>query len=141
MQYTLQGIVKFILDKIKSTNNGVMFFLQGDLGVGKTYLVREVAKYLKIKDKITSPTFLILKDYQIPGDSRLLVHVDFYRFLDSFDQSVLDQIGFFDYAGNDVVFIEWPEIVQSHLPEDLVKQAVKIKITKDEWGNRIYQVE
>jgi len=70
--------------------------LQGELGVGKTTLTQLIAKNLKIKEKITSPTFNILQKYQIKGNY-YLNHFDFFRLnpndkLDFFQELTIDNL-------------------------------------------------
>ncbi len=88
---------------------GDVVTLTGDLGAGKTTLVSGVAKSLKIKDTIQSPTFNILKCYfdgKIP-----LYHIDAYRL-----EEVNKDIGLEEYIeGNGVAFIEWPIFIKELL--------------------------
>jgi tRNA threonylcarbamoyladenosine biosynthesis protein TsaE len=90
--------------------------LSGDLGSGKTAFVRGLAKCLGIKKNITSPTFVIEKNYQ--GKNRNLIHIDAYRLSSLSD---LEAIGF-NEAINDkknLVVIEWPEKVFSQIPNNM----------------------
>lgn len=88
---------------------GDVVTLTGDLGAGKTTLVSGVAKSLKIKDTIQSPTFNILKCYfdgKIP-----LYHIDAYRL-----EEVNKDIGLEEYIeGNGLAFIEWPIFIKELL--------------------------
>ena len=91
--------------------------LIGDLGSGKTVFVKGVAKALKIKRNITSPTFVIEKIY--PTDQgKNLVHIDAYRL--SLRQD-LESIGYDELTTDSInlIFIEWPERVFSRLPENM----------------------
>jgi len=90
--------------------------LSGDLGSGKTAFVKGFAKYLGVERNITSPTFVIQKIYQ--GDSCKLVHIDAYRLSSRQD---LEAIGFEELISDEknVVAIEWPEQVFSHLPANM----------------------
>ncbi len=140
---TLDLTLKQILREIRNTKDSgsLIVFLNGDLGVGKTHFVKRLAEHLKIKETITSPTFLILKTYEIPNLEKLLVHIDFYRFKDNPSPAVLEDIAFFDYIDKDIIFIEWGEIVKPFLPEDLLKNSINIDIKKDEYGNRVYEIK
>lgn len=97
---------------------GDIVTLTGDLGAGKTTFVSGVAKALKIKEEIISPTFNILKCYfsaKIP-----LYHIDAYR-LDKHNKD----IGLEEYIeGNGIAFIEWP----NHIKELLSVKHLEIKI-------------
>lgn len=107
---------------------GTTFCLTGDLGAGKTTLVRGIAKALNIKSVVQSPTFNIMKVY-FDGD-RPLIHIDAYRLAD------LDtDIGLDEYIGYEtgITVIEWPEFIKDLIPEN----AVEVNIThiKDDERN------
>ncbi len=90
---------------------GEIIALTGDLGAGKTVLVKGIALGLGIADVITSPTFVLVKSYagRLP-----LHHMDFYR-LDS--PRDLDTIGFDDYLeSGGVLAIEWAEKFPDRIP-------------------------
>jgi tRNA threonylcarbamoyladenosine biosynthesis protein TsaE len=87
--------------------------LFGELGAGKTALVKGIARGLGIMQDVTSPTFTLIHEY---GGGRLpLFHVDLYR-LDSVGQALA--IGIDDYLnGSGVTVIEWAEKIEPLLPE------------------------
>ena len=99
---------------------GSTFCLTGDLGAGKTTLVRGVAKALNIKSVVQSPTFNIMKVY-FDGD-RPLIHIDAYRLAD-----IDTDIGLDEYIGYETGYtvIEWPEFIQKLIPLD----AIEVNIT------------
>lgn len=103
-----------------NTKSGSTFLLTGDLGAGKTTFVRGLAKSLKIKDVVQSPTFNIMKVY-MKGD-RPLIHIDAYRLAD-FNVD----IGLDEYIGYEsgLTVIEWPQFIEDLLPET----AIEINIT------------
>jgi len=86
----------------------------GPLGAGKTTLIRALARNMGISEPIVSPTFMYVVLYQLP-DGRTLYHFDLYR-ISSLSQFY--DAGFNEYLHqpNSLVFIEWPEIIQSVLP-------------------------
>lgn len=94
-------------------SEGTVVALFGDLGVGKTAFTRGLTQGLKVCDRVTSPTFAIVNEYQ----GRLPVfHFDMYR-LSSADE--LYDIGWEDYLKRGgVCIIEWSERIQDVLPED-----------------------
>ncbi len=92
---------------------GDVVALTGDLGAGKTVLVKGIAAGLGVEQEVTSPTFTIIHEYR--GGRLPLVHVDLYR-LDSLQQALA--IGIEDYLGGDgVTVIEWAEKIEPLLPE------------------------
>ena len=86
--------------------------LAGELGAGKTCLVQGVARALGVEARITSPTFVLVKQY--PGRLRL-VHVDVYRLNQL--QDVLD-LGDEVFAPDAATFVEWGDAVAAVLPDD-----------------------
>jgi tRNA threonylcarbamoyladenosine biosynthesis protein TsaE len=94
---------------------GMTVHLRGDLGAGKTTLVRGVLRGLGYEGRVKSPTFTLLEPYNF---SRLyLYHFDFYRFIDP--QELLDS-GFREYFNpQSVCLIEWPEKAPHLPPADL----------------------
>ena len=92
---------------------GDVVALTGELGSGKTCLVKGIARGLGVTQEVTSPTFTIIHEYH--GGRLPLVHVDLYR-LDSVLEAV--NIGIEDYLGSDgVTVIEWAEKIEPLLPE------------------------
>lgn len=100
--------------------NGTVICFCGDLGAGKTTLVRGLAKGLNIADVVQSPTFNIMKVY-LKGD-RPLIHIDAYRLAD-----VNIDIGLDEYIGYEsgITVIEWPEYIKELIPS----KAIEIKIS------------
>ena len=95
--------------------SGSVVALKGDLGAGKTTLVRGVAEGLNIKEVVQSPTFNIMKIY-LKGD-RPLIHIDAYRLAD-----LNTDIGLDEYIGYEtgLTMIEWPDFICNLLPEDVI---------------------
>ena len=104
----------------KTLPNGSVIALLGDLGAGKTTLVRGVASALNIKEVVQSPTFNIMKIY-LKGD-RPLIHIDAYRLND-----VNTDIGLEEYIGyeNGLTMIEWPLFIERLLPKEAVYVELK----------------
>ena len=100
---------------VEKLPNGAVVALLGDLGAGKTTLVRGVAEALHIKEVVQSPTFNIMKIY-LKGD-KPLIHIDAYRLAD------LDtDIGLDEYIGYEtgLTMIEWPMYIERLLPKEAV---------------------
>lgn len=108
-------------------SGGEVIALEGDLGAGKTVLVQGLAKGLGIKKTVNSPTFVLMKNYQLKlkkGKIKQLCHVDCYR-LD--DPEELLAIGINDYLErpDTVCVIEWADKIKKILPK---KQIIWIKL-------------
>ena len=88
------------------------FALYGEMGAGKTALVKALCKSLKVEDEASSPTFSIMNEYRrTDGDS--VYHFDFYRIK---NESEAYDLGFENFFfSNNYCFIEWPEKIESLL--------------------------
>lgn len=95
--------------------------LISDLGGGKTTLTQGIAKGLKIKSKVVSPTFVLERIYQVPKKDWSLYHYDLYRIAP--DDMLVSEI--LSNAEDNVVLIEWAEKIKDLLP----KKTVQIKIS------------
>lgn len=90
--------------------------LRGDLGAGKTTLVRAICRGFGVTSEVTSPTFALVHQYA--ADRGTVYHLDLYR-LDRVEE--LTNIGWYDLLGaNALVLVEWPERAASLLPSDHV---------------------
>ena len=106
----------------------------GDLGAGKTAFVSGMARALGVEERVTSPTFTIVNEYE--GGRLPLFHFDMYR-LDSADE--LFHIGWEDYlARGGVCAVEWSENVTGAIEPD----AVRVSILRGDWDNdRVIAIE
>ena len=114
-----------ILSSIQKQKKAQVIVLSGDLGAGKTVFVQGFAKKLKIKQKITSPTFVIFKKYkfkQSVNNFGWLYHFDCYRLKD--EKDVLS-LGFEEFLKekNAIIMIEWPEKIKKVLPKNSLFEA------------------
>ncbi len=91
--------------------------LYGELGSGKTQLIKGICSSLGVKDVVNSPTFVIVNEYTSSSGKKIF-HFDLYR-MKSTDE-VLD-MGFEDYLNKGLVLIEWPELVENLLPDNTRK--------------------
>lgn len=103
---------------------GEILCLYGELGAGKTTLVKGLAEGLGIKDDITSPTFTLMNIYNIKNqvsDIKHLIHIDTYRLK---NENELIEIGAMDYIGepNTISIIEWPEKIENLLENKKIKK-------------------
>ncbi len=102
---------------------GLVIFLSGDLGAGKTTLARALLHALGYRGKVKSPTYTLVEIYVI---SRLyLYHFDFYRFG---DPQEWDEAGFREYFNEaSVCLVEWPEKAGGLLPPPDIAIALRLK--------------
>ena len=108
----------------------VAFF--GEMGSGKTTFIKALCDQLEVSDVTGSPSFGLINEYRSKGGDTVY-HIDFYRIRDL--EEVYD-LGYEEYIySGSYCFIEWPEKVDSLLPED----TVRVKISVSEEGNRILQ--
>ncbi|MGA1846020.1 tRNA (adenosine(37)-N6)-threonylcarbamoyltransferase complex ATPase subunit type 1 TsaE [Deferribacter abyssi] len=109
-----------------------IILLEGELGAGKTFFVKSVAKYVGCLDQITSPTFTLMQTY--PGGKFTIYHFDLYR-IKSFIE--LENFGFFEYLEEDgIKFVEWAEKVDL---EKMLDNYIKIKIKKMAEFSRVFE--
>ena len=105
----INSVAKEILESVNSRT--ILFY--GEMGVGKTTLIREIVKELGYLHDVSSPTFSIVNEYEIKDG--LVYHFDFFRIKN--EEEVYD-IGFEDYLDSDQwIFIEWPEKISSLIPD------------------------
>ena len=111
----IQDVAKEVLQIVPNK----VLCLYGDMGVGKTTLVKAMVQQLGAVDLANSPTFGLVNEYSDENDSPLAYHFDFYRLND--EMEALD-MGFDDYLNSDAwLFIEWPDKISNLLPEDAVR--------------------
>jgi tRNA threonylcarbamoyladenosine biosynthesis protein TsaE len=101
---------------------GMVIYLRGDLGAGKTTLVRGVLNALGYADRVKSPTYTLVEPYHTSGLD--LRHFDLYRL---HDEEEWEAAGFRDeFDGRNVFFIEWPERAQGLIPQADMEIAFEI---------------
>lgn len=108
---------------------GKVFAFYGKMGAGKTTFIKAICEELGVTDVITSPTFALVNEYTAT-DGSPIYHFDFYRI------KKLDEVydmGYEDYFyGGSLCFLEWPELIEEILPEDVTK----VTITEEADGSR-----
>ena len=117
-------IAEKLIEKIMlhKTDIATVVALNGELGAGKTNLTQEVSLLLGIKEKIISPTFVIMKNYKINKNSKFknLIHIDAYRIDNPDEFSHFKWQDFFLNKEN-LILIEWPEKVAKIIPQNSIK--------------------
>jgi tRNA threonylcarbamoyladenosine biosynthesis protein TsaE len=109
---------------IDSIGDGTVIAFYGDMGAGKTTLIKEICKQLGSRDNITSPTFALMNEYSTdPGQK--IFHFDFYRtdsIAEVFDMGYED----FFYSGN-LCLVEWPEKIKQLLPQNCLSVYITVE--------------
>ena len=115
----------------RALKGGAVIAYTGDLGAGKTAFTRGLARGLDIPEQVTSPTFTIVNEYE--GGRLPLFHFDMYR-LGSSDE--LFDIGWEDYLERGgICAVEWSEIVEDALPEDIVSACKRHRTDEADYGD------
>jgi tRNA threonylcarbamoyladenosine biosynthesis protein TsaE len=106
----------------------------GEMGAGKTTLIKAICKELKVDQHVTSPTFNLINEYEAENND-LIYHFDFYR-LDDFEEAL--NIGTMEYFDSgELCLLEWPEKIETLLPE--IRRNIYIQIVNN--SQRIIKVE
>ncbi len=116
--YTLSDIQLVALELLERFPEIRLFLLTGDLGAGKTTLVASICQILGVVDDISSPTYSLVNVYDSKNGEDVY-HMDLYRLKD--EEEALN-IGIEDYLyHSNYTFIEWPEIIEHMLPEEVIR--------------------
>jgi len=120
----LNSIAKQILD-YTSTHKKFAFY--GEMGVGKTTLIKALSLQIGVTDVVSSPTFSIVNEYQADEYTKIY-HFDFYRIED--EKEAYD-MGYEEYFfSNAYCFIEWPEKIPNLIEEDMVQIKMSVEGNK-----------
>ncbi|AUC84381.1 tRNA (adenosine(37)-N6)-threonylcarbamoyltransferase complex ATPase subunit type 1 TsaE [Polaribacter sp. ALD11] len=131
--YSLENLSEIATVIITSVKNKTLLFY-GEMGVGKTTLIKEICKQLGVLDTISSPTFSLVNEYETSKKEKIF-HFDFYRITD--EEEALD-MGIEEYLyNNDWCLIEWPQNVENLLP----LESVEIHLSTLENGQRNMQLK
>ena len=128
----LPAAAKTILDSL--TNETVIAFY-GEMGAGKTTLIKEICRQMGSKDNITSPTFALMNEYRTDSEKKIF-HFDFYR-IDSVTEAYDMGYEDFFYSGH-LCLVEWPEKIKQLLPQNCLTVSITVDnnlrtITVQKW--------
>ncbi len=117
---------QFVLNKAE---NARVLAFYGEMGAGKTTLIKAICNQLQVVDEVTSPTFAIIYEYN-SKTGKNVYHFDFYRIK---DLNEAQNLGCDDYfLSGSYCLIEWPQKIEPLLPDDVLK----IEICELENGTR-----
>ena len=118
--------IQEVAEQILASNPKKIILFNGDMGVGKTTLIKQLCKSLGVESATSSPTFSLVNEYST-SNNQIVYHFDFYRLnkeTEALDMGVDDYL----YSGN-WCFIEWSEKIASLLPEET--STITIELLSD----------
>jgi tRNA threonylcarbamoyladenosine biosynthesis protein TsaE len=118
--------IKNVATKILSENPNKVILFNGPMGVGKTTLIKELAKLVGVKEVTSSPTFSLVNEYKAL-DNQFVYHFDVYRLkneIEALDMGIDEYL----YSGN-WCFIEWAENIPSLIPK--IHSIIEIELLTD----------
>lgn len=120
----LEALPQIAQQIIALMGNKKIITFYGEMGAGKTTLIRQIGKQMGVLDTIQSPTFSIVNQYKTISN-KTIYHFDFYRIND--ENEALD-FGVEEYFySNDFCFIEWAEKIPNLLPENYLKITIEVQ--------------
>ncbi|WP_300107877.1 tRNA (adenosine(37)-N6)-threonylcarbamoyltransferase complex ATPase subunit type 1 TsaE [uncultured Alistipes sp.] len=112
---------------VEALGDRTVVVFRGEMGAGKTTLIREIVAQLGADDTVTSPTFAIINQYST-REGRCIYHFDFYR-INRLEEAY--DFGYEEYFySGELCLVEWPEKIEELLPENIM--TVRISIDDDE---------
>lgn len=110
-----RSLGRFIASQLSKSDIVAVY---GELGSGKTQIIKGICSGLGVEDTVSSPTFIIVNEYSSPGNLKIF-HFDFYRMRSTGE---IVETGFKDYLKEKaILLIEWPELAESLLPRNSKK--------------------
>jgi tRNA threonylcarbamoyladenosine biosynthesis protein TsaE len=121
---SLSELGKIAAEIIAFADDVKVWSFEGEMGAGKTTLIREIGRQLKVKDNVTSPTFSLVNEYETEA-GEIIYHFDFYRIKNQKEAMDIGVEEYF-YSGNRC-FLEWPSRIPDLLPEELLEIKISLK--------------
>jgi len=124
--YSLQQLPTIAKEVIENSKHKVLLFY-GEMGVGKTTLIKEIFNQLEVLDNVSSPTFSLVNEYHTKNNEKVY-HFDFYRInseVEALDMGVEEY-----FYSNNWCLVEWPNKVENLVP--LKSVAITITVSKNQ---------
>ena len=110
-----------VSDDVKKNINKNIVLISGDMGAGKTTLIKEILKSMNVIDNISSPTFSIINEYNTSKED-IIYHMDLYRIK---SMNELDSIGLYEYLqSGSMCILEWGEMIESFIESEFNKFVI-----------------
>lgn len=133
INFQLENIQEAARQFVETIGNHTVFAFYGGMGAGKTTFIKAVCAELGVmEDVVASPTFAIVNEYD--SSKGPIYHFDFYRLKNLAEAYDIGCEDYF-YSGH-YCFLEWPELVEPMLPEDVIR----VEIREDEDGARTVKI-
>ena len=140
---SLQGLYEVARGLLRQTGNVKVWLFHGEMGSGKTTLIKAICKELGVEDRVSSPTFSIVNEYRSGRGN--IYHFDFYRIKNEAEAYDIGTDEYF-YSGQ-YCFVEWPDKIPSLIPsahvaitiqaDDNEHRTIAISIHDGEEENRV----
>lgn len=124
IRYAELSELKSVVEKIAAFADDIkVWIFEGQMGAGKTTMIKEICKYFMVEDTVTSPTFSLVNEYRSVNNDTYY-HFDFYRI--KHESEALDMgVEEYFYSG-DHCFVEWPSKIGSFLPSELLEINISV---------------
>ncbi len=123
MKYFLESIDDVASSLFEEWKHIGVWCFHGEMGSGKTTLIKSICQQIGVIDTMSSPSFAIINEYQTTSD-QIIYHFDFYRIKSEKEVENIGTDEYFD-SGN-LCLIEWPEMIESHLPDNYLEINIKL---------------
>lgn len=121
-RYHIDELSTTAKELIASMNGRKLYAFYGEMGSGKTTLIKALCREMGVEEEVNSPTFSIVNEYAGAADT--IYHFDFYRI--NTPQEALD-FGLYDYFDSErVCIMEWPECIEDLLPDEAVRINIEV---------------